>query len=245
MGEEMADRWKPEPELLLRPVRNSPSSCGIVGNGFEIEALCGHSTRRRRLSNTAAATALIGIAGFVLAAMIGPLFSHPDYSSIAHTMSELAGQAMPDAWIMRLGFVSFGLCTAIAAALRLRDRPCTAVPLIIFGVAMMMAALWSNAPIDRAIAHSIHEDEVHSIAASLMGVAFAAASAARLWMNAFSLRDWLSWFALATSIGLPLAMVAFPGVDGGLQRLMFAISFVWIVREVRSPGTAPSPTSEQ
>jgi hypothetical protein len=42
-----------------------------------------------------------------------------------------------------------------------------------------------------------------------------------------------------------LLFVRFPGVNGGLQRLMFAISFVWIVREVRSPGTAPSPTSDR
>jgi Protein of unknown function (DUF998) len=197
------------------------------------------------LQNAAAPIALIGIIAFLLAVTFGPLVSDPNYSSLAHTTSELAGQFMPNAWIMRLGFMSFGLCTALGATLRLRDRPYTAIPLIVFGMAMMFAAIWSNAPIDRAVAHSIREDEVHSIAASLMGLAFVAACVARLWMSGFSFQDSLTWLALAASVGLPLGMVAFPGVDGGLQRLMFAISFVWIVREMRSPTPARSPTAER
>jgi hypothetical protein len=188
------------------------------------------------LRKTATATALIGVVAFISAATLGPLVSHPDYSSLAHTTSELAGQGMPNAWIMQSGFAAFGLCTALAATIRLRDRPYTTAPLIVFGMAMMAAAIWSNAPIDRAVAHSIREDAFHSIAASLMGVAFAAASSARLWMNGFAFKDWLSWLSLAASVGLPLAMIALPDIDGGLQRVMFAISFCWIVREARSPA---------
>lgn len=191
------------------------------------------------VTSTATLTALIGVIVFILAAMIGPLFSHPNYSSLAHTTSELAGQGMPNAWIMRSGFATFGACTAFAAAMRLRDSPVSAAPLIVFGASMLAASIWSNAPIDRTAAHSIREDEFHSIAASLMGVAFAAACSARLCMNGFSVRDSLSWLALAASIGLPLGMVAFPSVDGGLQRVMFAISFVWIVRELRPPARTP------
>lgn len=201
-------------------------------------------TRRSALRNTAATIALLGVIGIVLAAAVGPLFSHPNYSSLAHTMSELAGQTMPNAWIMRLGFVIFGACTALAAALCLKVRPHTAAPLMVFGTAMIVAAFWSNAPIDRTIAHSIREDEIHSVAASLMGVAFVAACMARLWMNAFSSRDLLSWLALAASIGLPVGMMTFTSVDGGLQRLMFAISFCWIVREVRPSAATPSPTAD-
>ena len=188
------------------------------------------------MRKTATATALTGVLAFGLAATTGPVFSHPDYSSIAHTTSELAGQGMPDAWIMRSGFAAFGLCTAMAAAMRLRDRPFTSAPLIVFGAAMLAAAVWSNAPIDRSVVYSLREDAIHSAAASLMGLAFAVACLARLWMTAFPLRDGLSWLALAASIGLPLGMIAFPNVDGGLQRLMFAISFVWIIREAGSPA---------
>jgi uncharacterized protein (DUF486 family) len=197
------------------------------------------------LYNAAAPTALIGIMAFLLAVTLGPLVSDPDYSSLAHTTSELAGQAMPNAWIMRLGFMTFGLCTTLAAALRLRDRPYTAVPLIAFGMAMVTAAFWSNAPIDRSVAHSIREDEIHSIAASLMGFAFACACVARLWMSALWLKDPLTWLALAASICLPLGMVAFPALDGGLQRVMFVISFIWIVREMRSIAPVRLPTAQR
>jgi hypothetical membrane protein len=131
------------------------------------------------LRKMATATTLIGISGFILAAAIGPLVSHPDYTSLGHTTSELAGQAMPNAWIMRTGFAMFDLCTALAAAMLLREHPITMTPLTVFGAAMMAAAIWSNAPIDRAAEYSVREDELHSIAASLMGVAFAAACLSR------------------------------------------------------------------
>jgi hypothetical protein len=58
-------------------------------------------------------------------------------------------------------------------------------------------------------------------------------------LNAFSLTDRLSWLALSASILLPLAMVAYPALDGGFQRLMFGISFVWILERRSIRFTQP------
>lgn len=195
------------------------------------------------MSGAAFSLALAGIAVFVIAALVGPFFSHPDYSWFSHTTSELAGQTMPNAWIMRLGFISFGAGVSAAAVLRRRVAPFTCYPLIVFGLAMMAAALWSNAPIDPETPFSQREDALHSIAASTMGFAFAAATAGRLWRCGWSMRDGLSWLGLGSSVGLPLLMAALPQVDGALQRIMFTISFVWIAREMRArPDQAASAT---
>jgi hypothetical membrane protein len=67
--------------------------------------------------------ALAGIISFIVAAVIGPFLSHPDYSSITHSVSELAGQNMPNAWIMRTGFVAYGTATILAALMRLTATP--------------------------------------------------------------------------------------------------------------------------
>lgn len=37
----------------------------------------------------------------------------------------------------------------------------------------------------------------------------------------------------ATPISIPFLMLAFSNVDGVLERLMFAISFLWIIRQFR------------
>lgn len=172
-----------------------------------------------------------GIAAFVAAAAIAPWFSHPGYSSISHTTSELAGQNMPRAWIMRLGFTGFGAGTALAALMGWRRQPAVAAALLLFGLCMIAAAIWSHLPIDPALGGSRQEDDWHSVAASAMGAAFAAATALHLWQTRGATR-WLDGTALAASVVLPLGMAALPQLDGALQRLMFAISFVWIWRVI-------------
>jgi len=74
-------------------------------------------------TNIPRALAIAGIAIFVIAAAIAPAFSHPAYSSVSHSLSELAGQAMPYAWIMRGGFVAFGLSMVAASLMRLSTNP--------------------------------------------------------------------------------------------------------------------------
>jgi Protein of unknown function (DUF998) len=192
---------------------------------------------------TATTSALLGIGLFILAATVGPLVSHEDYSWISNTTSELAGQNMPNAWLMRLGFLGFGLATAVAAALKFRSAPLVYSALIAFGACMIAAAAWSHLPIDPALGGSRAEDNLHSVAASAMGVAFVAATGLRLWPARVTRFDWLSALALAASVLLPLAMLTFPMIDGLLQRMMFAVSFVWIIRETRRPSGATAALS--
>ena len=176
--------------------------------------------------------ALAGIISFIAAAVAGPFLSHPDCSSITHSVSELAGQNMPNAWIMRTGFVAFGTATILAALMRLTATPAVSAALVVFGLAMIAAAVWSHLPIDQGLGGSTTEDDLHSIAASGMGVAFATACVARFWTPGRKRPDIFNVIALCCSVGLPLAMLGFPEIAGAAQRLMFLISFVWILREM-------------
>ncbi|MCA8867051.1 MAG: hypothetical protein KDA67_00195 [Rhodobacteraceae bacterium] len=62
----------------------------------------------------------------------------------------------------------------------------------------------------------------------------------RLAMNRGKKLDWLSWLGLIAAILIPLAMFNIDGYAGLLQRLMFAISFVWVAREFSAPSTRAS-----
>ncbi len=175
---------------------------------------------------------LAGIAAFVLATIVGPFLSHPDYRSVSHSVSELAGQNMPNAWIMRAGFVAFGAAVVVATLLHWRSGPAVSIAVVIFGLAMIAAAIWSHLPIDLALGGSKAEDDRHSIAATVMGAAFAAACAAKAWLGGRDDIDWLSILGLVAAIGLPLLMLGIPMIAGAAQRVMFGISFVWLVRSV-------------
>ncbi|MDH5531070.1 MAG: DUF998 domain-containing protein [Paracoccaceae bacterium] len=166
-----------------------------------------------------------GIAVILAAMVVGPGFSHPDYSSFIHTTSELAGQNMPNAWIMRSGLGLYGASTALAALIAFRRAPATCAALILFGTALTGTAIWSHVPIDPSLGSDLAEDRLHSLFSGLTGTAFAIACTARLWSKGWAPSDWAAWAGLFASVGLTAAMSALPEAAGALQRLMFVISF--------------------
>lgn len=172
----------------------------------------------------------IGSAGLVAAMLIGPAFSHPEFSSIADTTSELAGQNMPGAWIMRAGFFLYGASALWAAANRLTADPLRHLPVVLFGLGLIGAAIWSSHGIDPALGVDWDEDWMHSFLASALGFAFALACSAWLFLPHGDPWDLLSWTGLIASVALPLAMMNIPDWDGAIQRVMFSISMVWLIR---------------
>lgn len=175
--------------------------------------------------------AFAGIAVILAAMLVGPVFSPPEFSWVRHSTSEQAGQLLAGAWIMRAGFVAFGAGTALAAMLDLDRRPLVKIALAVFGLGMIATAVWSNAPILPELPADMHEDWLHSVASGVVGTAFAASCAARLFAPGGNRSDVLAWGGLAVSIALPAAMGAWPEIRGLLQRAMFTYSFVFILRE--------------
>lgn len=181
------------------------------------------------------AVAAAGIAVILLAMLAGPAFSPAEFSWITHSTSEQAGQHMKGAWIMRVGFLGFALGTGIAAFLDRKRRPWVRLALGAFALGMLGAALWSNAPIPPELPADMVEDWLHSLASGVVGTSFAAACAARLFAPGGARGDPLSWAGVVLSVALPLAMLLWPEWRGLLQRIMFGVSFIYILREF-APG---------
>jgi hypothetical protein len=72
---------------------------------------------------SAAVISSSGISIVVIAILVGPYFSPPEFSWLHHSTSEQAGQHMTGAWIMRAGFVGYGLATMAAALADWNARP--------------------------------------------------------------------------------------------------------------------------
>lgn len=174
---------------------------------------------------------LMGIAIMVVAMLIGPFFSPPEFSWITHSTSEQAGQQLSGAWLMRVGFVGYGLGTLLAALNDWPTRSLVRSALVLFGFGLIGTAIWSNASILPDAPSNMNEDWMHSVASGVVGTAFAAACAARLFSSDGSRRDWLAWAGLVISVMVPIAMGQVPELRGLLQRMMFVLSFVFIVRE--------------
>jgi len=184
--------------------------------------------------NSPAFISVAGIAFIMIAIFIGPLFSPPEFSWLLHSTSEQAGQQLAGAWIMRAGFVGYGLGTLLAALADWKTRPFVRAALVLFGLGLLGTAIWSNASILASVTSDMHEDWLHSVASGIVGTAFAFACAARLFSPGGSRRDILAWLGLGISVAIPLAMGLWPDFRGLLQRTMFGFSFVFVVREFTS-----------
>jgi hypothetical protein len=177
-----------------------------------------------------------GIAVILIAIIVGPIFSPPEFSWLHHSTSEQAGQQVAGAWIMRVGFVGYGLGTLCAALADWNTGPIVRAALVLFGLGLIGTAIWSNASILPYVVSDMHEDWLHSVASGIVGTAFAMVCAARLFGPDGTRRDVLAWAGLVISVAVPLAMGVWPDFRGLLQRTMFGFSFVFVAREFIRSG---------
>lgn len=120
-----------------------------------------------------AATSLLGLS------LIAAHIAAPEtYSWQTNTLSELGAQHYNHAWIMRAGFISFGSLVALAGMSRMMDDQSqwpTAVPVMIYGLAMAGSGLYSAPPFEAGIGFSESEARLHSLFANTAGIALTTA----------------------------------------------------------------------
>ena len=199
----------------------------------------------RRARPSRAAAALAGLAASAAALILAPALLPAGYSWISRTTSEAAAQGLSGAWLGRLGFLLFGLSVLlIADVCRRRWGPWGTGLHAAFGALMTAAAAFSHRPWPAEQTFDRTEDLLHSVAASGMGLAFAAGvvAVALIPPACPRRRRVLDVIAVAASVALPLAMAAAPSLDGLLQRLMLAVAYSWYAAEaVRAGWPRPVP----
>lgn len=186
----------------------------------------------------------LGIVGLYVTAAgalaLAPALMPAGYSWVEHTTSESAAQGVDGAWLARAGFLLFGFGVLATAVTTRKWSIAARVAHATFAICMIAAAAFSSRPADVNAPYVASEDTLHSVVASLMGIAFAVGVvlvAAR--------RARGSWFymlldaaAIIASVAIPLAMATWDDRAGLAQRVMFAIAFAWYLAATlsRQPG---------
>lgn len=173
---------------------------------------------------------------------MAPLVLDESYSWIEHTTSEAAGQGVRGAWLARAGFLLFGLAVLwLAHCCAARWRRFSMSMHVVFGACLAGVAAFSLRSWDETMPYDRTEDALHSVAATVMGFAFAlgVVSVSWVWGRRPRLRA-LDAAAIAASVVLPLAMLAMTEQAGALQRAMFAIAYAWYAREALDRSGAPA-----
>ena len=166
-----------------------------------------------------------------------PYHSVPGYSILKHTTSQLGAQNTPNAWIMNLVFCLLGLACIAEAWLHLKRYPVHRILLTVFGVGLVLTAIFRHAPIVEGIPFSVSEDAAHSVCATVVGFAFTLLAFAAAFIENTVGRRLLAVFAALAASGLS-ALIFYAADFAGLwQRIMFIVSFAWLIYFFRGVRT--------
>lgn len=170
----------------------------------------------------------------ILVMFVLPFFSEENYSILRNTTSQLGAQKTTNAWIMNITFAMMGLASIYAGWQHYQVYWFHKIMLLLFGLSLVFAGIFSHAPLDKDLVFSIREDEIHSIFASLTGFGFTVLAIS----TAFIKRD-KSQMILPIAIGLlatllSLMMFSIEAYAGIWQRLIFICSFGWMIYEFKS-----------
>jgi hypothetical protein len=178
------------------------------------------------------AVTLLGLSALCLAA--APLVLPDSYSWISHTTSEAGAQGVRGAWLARFGFLLFGfgvltVCVRSWPTWGLKERFLFGT----FGIFMLANAAFSHRPWLPDASYDATEDTLHSISATAIGFAFALGILSLgAWGGSRSdARRYFDLLAVTASIVLPFLMTLWPSHEGAVQRLMFAVAYLWFGAE--------------
>ncbi len=112
--------------------------------------------------------------GYIFAFIVaGHLFAPPEYDWTANSISELAAQGMPNGWIMRAGFIGFGLLLIAVLARRIwaQKRARWADPAVaLYALSILITGIFSAEPFLEGVPFSPQEARLHTLFASLAGL---------------------------------------------------------------------------
>ncbi len=167
----------------------------------------------------------IGIALFAATALAGPWYTVEGYSAARNLISQLGAQHTQNSLIMVAGFLALGI-GIVADGIRRFSAP--VLPFIAFGFFMALAGLLAHKPLSPAAAYSETAHQAHSALATLAGISI---TVGLLWqavlVSTFGMRAIIITLAVLC-LALPLSMLAYPELQGLIQRFMYLLLFVWL-----------------
>ena len=158
-----------------------------------------------------------------------PLFSDPEYSIIANTLSELGAQSAPNGWIMNFVFLLLASCTVYAGWGNYKGFIPHRIFLLLFASSLALAALFHHASINPSIQYNMTENGWHNYFIYTTGLSFTILSIASGFIQEKELDRTLALAAGLSVIFLTIMMSEADRLAGICQRLIFIISFGWLI----------------
>jgi hypothetical membrane protein len=183
---------------------------------------------------------LIAVAYFIAVILLAHFFAPPIYDWTQNTVSDLASQGHTYKWIMQTGFIGFGLLLTWGVVFHFNNNRHAYFLLFVavYGLSILMSGIFCAAPIDPSFPNSLCESQLHSMFATVAGIAM---SLGVFWQFAVSNNNrerWTRFVFFLLVIGISglfgLAENHILVLDKGIvQRILYLVGLAWLVYEER------------
>ncbi len=173
---------------------------------------------------------------FAVVILIAHFFTPSIYHWAINTISDLAAQNYNNAWIMRAGFVGFGVFLNIGILFKFYQTKSinpADILVMIYGLAILLSGIFSTAPFDGSTDYSVTADKLHSIFAQTAGIALSIGVLVYL-LSAHGNTKLLHLLFLILIIGISalfgLSKNEMINIDYGIiQRSLYLVGFLWLL----------------
>lgn len=182
----------------------------------------------------------IAVAYFISVIVLAHFFVPPAYDWTQNTVSDLASQEHTYKWIMQIGFIGFGLLLIWGVIFHFNKnrRAYFLLFVAVYGLSILMSGIFCTMPIDPSMSFSANESKLHSMFATIAGIAMSLGILLQVIMSANSRQRWMriAFFLLIVGISglFGLAENHILMLDKGIiQRVLYLVGLAWLVYEER------------
>ena len=182
----------------------------------------------------------VAVAYFISVIVFAHFFVPPIYDWTQNTVSDLASQGHTYKWIMQTGFIGFGLLLIWGVIFHFgKDRRAYFLLLVaIYGLSILVTGFFCAAPIDQSLPNDLRESQLHSMFATIAGIAMSLGIFLQFAISSNHRERWtrLAFFLLVIGISglFGLAENHILMLDKGIvQRVLYLVGLAWLVYEER------------
>ena len=171
---------------------------------------------------------------FIAIILIAHFFAPPGYVWTRNTISELASQGHTNKWIMQMGFVGFGLLLAGGLAWKSYAAGRVNYPdllILLYGLSVFITGIFCAAPFDTSLSYSVEEAKVHSLFATVAGIALVGGILWHMLVSPDKRLFHLVFLVLITGVSMLFGLSessTIPIGKGVVQRVLYMVSFIWL-----------------
>jgi hypothetical membrane protein len=176
---------------------------------------------------------------YILIALIAAHFLVDDsYQWQVNSISQLGAQAYDKAWIIRSGFIGFGILILLTGIRRIKKDKrywFREIAIMIYGFSILLSGIFSAEPFVEGVSYSTQEAQLHGVFATMAGFALTIAILMFTFTDVPNSKRIGHFVALISVTVFSLLFGVHSNFAGIIQRLLWFAGFTWLLYISFSP----------